>query len=169
MKEKFNAFVEKHKEIWKFLKFIFTGASTSVLQLAVQLLLQYVIFGGERFNTPIEDNAFFDFLGIGYLNIFLAYFISYIVGYAAAFIMNRKLTFKADSNPLVSSILYTIMVICTILVCTWMGSFFGTLLENSQWNSKFAHSVLSLVLMQVPVLWTYPLSRFVIHRKKKED
>lgn len=32
MKEKWVAFTEKHAEIWKFIKFTFTGASTSVLE-----------------------------------------------------------------------------------------------------------------------------------------
>ena len=44
MKEKFKSFITKHSEIWKFIKFTFTGASTSVLELAVFALLQYVVF-----------------------------------------------------------------------------------------------------------------------------
>ena len=37
--ERAKAFVEKHKEIWKFIKFAFTGVSTSVLEMAVYALL----------------------------------------------------------------------------------------------------------------------------------
>ena len=44
MKEKWVAFTKKHAEIWKFIKFTFTGASTSVLELAVFAFLQYVVF-----------------------------------------------------------------------------------------------------------------------------
>ena len=36
--ERAKAFVEKHKEIWKFIKFTFTGVSTSVLEMAALLL-----------------------------------------------------------------------------------------------------------------------------------
>ncbi len=39
MKEKIEAFTLKHKELWKFIKFTFTGASTSVLELAVFMFL----------------------------------------------------------------------------------------------------------------------------------
>ena len=42
--ERAKAFVEKHKEIWKFIKFTFTGVSTSVLEMAVYALLKYILF-----------------------------------------------------------------------------------------------------------------------------
>ena len=41
MKEKFKQFTDKHKEIWKFIKFAFTGASTSVLEMAVYAICLY--------------------------------------------------------------------------------------------------------------------------------
>lgn len=56
MKEKWVAFTEKHAEIWKFIKFTFTGASTSVLELAVFAFLQYVVFKSMN-TTPVTDNA----------------------------------------------------------------------------------------------------------------
>ena len=63
MKEKWVAFTEKHAEIWKFIKFTFTGASTSVLELAVFAFLQYVVFKSMN-TTPVTDNAVLHFLGI---------------------------------------------------------------------------------------------------------
>ena len=87
-----------------------------------------------------------------------SYFISAVIGYAAAYVMNRKLTFKADANPVLSTILYII---------TWFGSFLGTLIKNSGHDSVFIVLLTKLVVMTVPTLWTYPLNRFVIHRKKK--
>ena len=65
MKEKWVAFTEKHAEIWKFIKFTFTGASTSVLELAVFAFLQYVVFKSMN-TTPVTDNAVLHFLGIQY-------------------------------------------------------------------------------------------------------
>ena len=107
-KEKIIKFVNKHAEIWKF-----TGASTSVLELAVFWVLQYVVFKSLN-EVPVTDNAVLSFLGIEYKGYMYSYFISAVIGYAAAYIMNRKLTFKADANPILSTVLYTIMVICTI-------------------------------------------------------
>lgn len=48
MKEKLTAFTQKYKEIWKFVKFAFTGASTSILELAVYALLYYFVFASLR-------------------------------------------------------------------------------------------------------------------------
>lgn len=165
-KEKIIKFVNKHAEIWKFIKFTFTGASTSVLELAVFWVLQYVVFKSLN-EVPVTDNAVLSFLGIEYKGYMYSYFISAVIGYAAAYIMNRKLTFKADANPILSTVLYTIMVICTITFNTWFGSFLGTLIKNSGHDSVFIVLLTKLIVMTVPTLWTYPLNRFVIHRKKK--
>lgn len=165
-KDKIIKFVNKHAEIWKFIKFTFTGASTSVLELAVFWVLQYVVFKSLN-EVPVTDNAVLSFLGIEYKGYMYSYFISAVIGYAAAYIMNRKLTFKADANPILSTVLYAIMVICTITFNTWFGSFLGTLIKNSGHDSVFIVLLTKFIVMTVPTLWTYPLNRFVIHRKKK--
>ena len=166
MAEKFKAFIEKHGEIWKFIKFTFTGASTSVLELAVFAFLQYLVFKSLN-TTPVTDNPILSFLGIKYQGYLYSYAISAIIGYAAAYIMNRKLTFKADANPVLSTVLYAIMVVCTIAFNTWFGAFLGTVIKDNGWDSVFVELLTKLVVMTVPTLWTYPLNRFVIHRKKK--
>ena len=168
MKEKAKAFVEKHSEIWKFIKFTFTGASTSILEMAVYAALQYGVFRSLQ-GVPVENSPVLEFLGIEYKGYLYSYLISAIIGYAAAFLMNRKLTFKADANPLVSSILYAIMVICTITFNTWFGAFLGTIVTNNGWSNFWVDMLLKLVVMTLPPVWTYPLSRFVIHRKKKDS
>lgn len=166
MKKKFLKFVEKHAEIWKFIKFTFTGASTSILEMGVFAFLQYVIFKSLN-QTPVTDNAVLAFLGIEYKGYLYSYAISAIIGYAAAYVMNRKLTFKADANPVLSTIIYAVMVACTIAFNTWFGAFLGTWIKNNGWDSVFIEMVTKLVVMTVPTLWTYPMNRFVIHRKKK--
>lgn len=168
MKERVKAFVEKHKEIWKFIKFAFTGVSTSVLEMAVYALLQYVVFRSLQ-GVPVTDSPLLEFLGIEYKGYMYSYLISATIGYAAAFVMNRKLTFKADANPVLSSILYIIMVVCTILFNTWFGAFLGTWITNHGLNNFWIDMLTKLIVMTIPTLWTYPLSRFVIHRKKKES
>ena len=166
MKEKVTAFTEKHSELWKFVKFTFTGASTSVLELGVFMFLQYVVFKSLNV-TPVTDNAVLNFLGIEYKGYLYSYAISAIIGYAAAYIMNRKLTFKADANPVFSTAVYAIMVACTIAFNTWFGAFLGTLIKNNGLDNALVQALMKLVVMTVPTLWTYPLNRFVIHRKKK--
>lgn len=165
MKEKALLFTEKHREIWKFIKFTFTGASTSILEMAVYALLQYVVFSSLQ-GVPVENSPILTFLGIEYKGYLYSYLISAIIGYAAAYIMNRKLTFKSDANPLVSTVLYAIMVVCTIMFNTWFGAYLGTMITNNGWNNFWVDMLVKLIVMTLPTIWTYPLSRFVIHRRK---
>ena len=137
-----------------------------MLELGVFMFLQYVVFRSMN-ETPVTDNPVLSFLGIEYMGYMYSYFISATIGYAAAYIMNRKLTFKADANPVLSTVLYIIMVVCTIAFNTWFGAFLGTLITNSGHNNAFVEMLTKIVVMTVPTLWTYPLNRFVIHRKKK--
>ena len=167
MKQKIKAFTDKHAEIWKFIKFTFTGASTSVLELAVFMFLQYVVFRSLN-EVPVTDNPVLAFLGIEYQGYLWSYAISATIGYAAAYVMNRKLTFQADANPVLSTVIYAVMVVCTIAFNTWFGAFLGTLVTNSGYNNVFVEMLTKIVVMTVPTLWTYPLNRFVIHRKKKQ-
>ena len=167
MKDKLLKFTQKHSELWKFIKFTFTGASTSVLELAVFAFLQYVVFKSLN-QVPVTDSPILDFLGIEYKGYMYSYFISAVIGYAAAYIMNRKLTFKADANPVLSTVLYAIMVVCTIAFNTWFGAYLGTVIQNKGYDSVFIVLLTKLVVMTVPTLWTYPLNRFVIQRKKKK-
>lgn len=168
MKQKCKRFIENHSEIWKFIKFTFTGVSTSVLELAVFMFLQYMVFRSLN-EVPVTDNPVLAFLGIEYQGYLWSYAVSATIGYAAAYIMNRKITFQADANPVLSTVIYAVMVVCTIAFNTWFGAFLGTLVTNSGHNNVFVEMLTKIVVMTVPTLWTYPLNRFVIHRKKKEN
>lgn len=167
MNEKILKFTKKYKELWKFIKFTFTGASTSVLEMVVFALLQYVVFKSLN-EVPVTDNAILSFLGIEYKGYMWSYFISAIVGYTASYIMNRKLTFKSDANIVLSTILYVIMVVFTVAFNTWFGSYLGTLIKNSGYDNFIMVMLTKLIVMTVPTIWTYPLQRFVIHRRSKK-
>ena len=130
------------------------------------MILKYVDYKSLNV-TPVTDNAVLNFLGIEYKGYLYSYAISAIIGYAAAYIINRKLTFKADANPVFSTAVYAIMVACTIAFNTWFGAFLGTLIKNNGLDNALVQALTKLVVMTVPTLWTYPLNRFVIHRKKK--
>lgn len=160
--KKGGSFFEKHAEIWNFIKFTFAGASSSLIELGVFALLQYVVFKSLN-DVPVTDSPVLAFLGVEYKGDMYSYFISTVVGYAIAFVMNRKITFKADANPLLSTVLYAIMVACTIIFNTWFGAFLGTLIKNSGRSNALIELLTKVVVMTVPTLWTYPLNRFVIH------
>lgn len=163
-----NGFTSKHAELWKFIKFSLAGFSSTIVELGVFYLLQYVVFKA-IIDSPLPKNWVFDLLnlnqGKGYL---YAYLISTTIGYAIAFVLNRKVTFHADSNVARSTILYILMVIFTIFATAWLGT------KLSLWFSardmqSLGDVVAKPIVAALATVWTYPLNRFVIHRHKKTD
>ncbi len=176
MKEKFKQFTEKHEEIWKFIKFSFAGVSSFIVQYIVDVLFHFVVFKGLAGQTV--DNEVFRFLGIdSQMDAAYAYFIAAAVGYTVSFIMNRKVTFDADSGLTSSVVMYIVMVVATVFIAAWMKGFFINFAVNHfAWavNEKgeitgLADAIVFILVTTIPFFWTYPLQWFVIHRKKKED
>ncbi len=176
MKEKWNAFIEKHDELWKFIKFSFAGVASFIVQYIVDVLFHFVVFKGLAGQTV--DNEVFRFLGIdSQMDAAYAYFIAAAVGYTVSFIMNRKVTFDADSGLTSSVVMYIVMVVATVFIAAWMKGFFTYFaLNHFAWaaNDKgeitgFADGIIFILVTTIPFLWTYPLQRFVIHRKKKDN
>ena len=165
---KFKEFTQKHDEIWKFIKFSFAGVSSFVVQYIVDVFFHYVVFKGLAGQTV--DNDIFRFLGIdSQMDAAYAYFIAAAVGYTVSFIMNRKVTFDADSGLTSSVIMYIAMVVATVFIAAWMKAFFTDFaVKHFGEVSKFGDLIIFILVTTIPFLWTYPLQRFVIHRKHNE-
>lgn len=161
---KIKEFTDKHAEIWKFIKFTFAGTSSSIVQYAVDVLFHYVVFAGLKGQTV--DNAVFRFLGIdSQMDAAYAYFVAATVGYAVAFIMNRKVTFQANNGLTAGIIIYIVMVVATIFITAWMKAKFFGLAVASGHDNAFVDFLIDLAVIIIPFVWTYPLQRFVIHKK----
>lgn len=161
----FTRFTEKHAEIWKFIKFSIAGGGSSAIELVVHMLLLNFVFAS--LTTQAITNPTLNMIGVTSKGYLYTYLISTTVGYAIAFILNRKITFKADANPTVSMILYAIMVVFTIFANGWIGSAMTTFAQSHNLVGNFWDLVIKLIGMAIPTLWTYPCNRFIIHRKKK--
>lgn len=163
----FSRFTEKHAEIWKFVKFSIAGGGSSVIELVVHMLLLNFVFAS--LTAQVITNPTLNMIGITSKGYLYTYLISTTVGYAIAFILNRKITFKADANPTVSMILYVIMVVFTIFANGWIGSAMTTFAQSHNLVGNLWDMVIKLIGMAIPTLWTYPCNRFIIHRKKKPE
>lgn len=166
LKAKGKNFVENHGEIWKFIKWVFfTGVGASGIELIVHMLLLNYVFVSLH-DIPVT-NAVLLYIKISDMGYMYAYLISSTIGYSIAFILNRKLTFKADGNPAVSAVYAFILMVFNIFACTWIGSALSGLFIAYQWGS-IGDAVVKVVTMLIPSLWIYPANRFIVHRKKKE-
>lgn len=154
-------FFTKHAELWKFIKFSFAGMSSTIIELIIYYILQNIVF--KNLNSEPFDFLIFHYDGLGYL---LSFLISTTIGYAIAFVMNRKVTFHSDANKTLSIILYIIMVIFTIFMTTWLGML---ILEFciSRGKQALGETIAKPIVAILATAWTYPINRFVIHRNKK--
>ena len=165
-KNAFTRCTEKHAEIWKFVKFSIAGGGSSVIELIVHMVLLNTVF--ESMTREAITNPTLNMIGINSKGYLFTYLISTTVGYAIAFILNRKVTFKADANPALSMVLYFIMVVFTIFANGWIGSAMTTFAESHGLIGNLWDLIFKVIGMAIPTLWTYPCNRFIIHRKKKQ-
>ena len=170
MAEKKASFTEKHAEVWKFIKFMIAGGISSVIELLVNTLCVSVIFASM---TTAPEGGILGYicnlLKLDNMGVFYSYMISTTVGYTIAFIINRKTTFKADSNVALSATLYVLMVIFTIFANAFIGVYLTKLFASFWAKSVIRDMVIKAIGMAIPTLWTYTLNRFVIHRHKKPE
>lgn len=161
----FKKWTEKHAEIWKFIKFCIAGGGSSAIELVVHMVLLNTVFAA----MTVEEisNPTLNMIGINSKGYLYTYLISTTVGYAIAFIINRKVTFKADANPALSMVLYFIMVVFTIFANGWIGSVMTTFAVSRELEGNIWDLIFKVIGMIIPTLWTYPCNRFIIHRKKK--
>lgn len=165
LKEKASGFANKHTEIWKIIKWSITGIGASAVEVACYMLMLNFLFVSTR--EVVIENAALNFIGINYRGYMHSYFFSAVIGYSIAFIINRKVTFKADNNPTVSYIINFAFTVFNIFVITWMGSVLSNFSVEYGWGN-IGDLIIKVVVMTIPSVWTYPMNRFVIHRQKKK-
>lgn len=161
-----NKFSEKHPELWKFIKFNISVLITSALDIVTYLLLLYFVFDSLN-SEPLPNNALLSLLGIKYKGYLFSYLISTSVGYIAAYLINRKITFHSDINPAYSSVLYFILSVSNILISSLIGGAFGSFMTAKNISNPLTEIVSKFIIINIPTVWTYPIERYVIQIRKK--
>lgn len=161
-----KSFTEKHPELWKFIKFNITVIITSALDIISYLILLYFVFAPLN-AEPLPDNAILSLLGIKYKGYLFSYLISTSIGYIAAYLINRKITFHSDINPVYSSVLYFALSVFNILVSSWIGGIFGSVITAKGLENPVIEIISKFIIINIPTIWTYPIERYIIQIKKK--
>lgn len=162
-----NNLSKKHPEIWKFIKFNISVLITSALDIVSYLLLLYFVFDSLN-SEPLPNNALLSLLGIKYKGYLFSYLISTSLGYIAAYLINRKITFHSNINPAYSSVLYFILSVSNILISSWIGGVFGSFMTAKNISNPLTEIVSKFIIINIPTVWTYPIERYVIQIRKKE-
>ena len=155
-------FLQTHPEIDKLVKFSMVGLFCATMDMLLFFFLVFVAFRGMK-AEPYDLFGIFHYDGIGY---FLAFLISTGSNYTLAFILNRKHTFRADSNPALSAVLYFVMIAITVFSGAWIGV---ALMDWFQAKDmvRLGEFIVKPLASLIPSIWVYPMNRFVIHRHKK--
>ena len=155
-----------NEELWKFIKFNISVVITSALDILTYLFLIYRVFDG-IISVPLPDNAVLSLIGIKYRGYLFAYLISTCVGYIAAYLINRKITFHSNVSPIYSSVMYLFLALFNILISSYIGGAFGSFLEINNMSNPITEAVSKFIIINIPTLWTYPLERYVIQINKR--
>ena len=169
------AFAQEHKEFWTFVKFAAVSIFSAGIELGAQLAALAAFKAAGVSELP--DIFFFRFLaehsemreGYTLAMVVYAFMASTAVGYTVGFFLNRKSTFHADSSIALSTFLYVLLVLFTIVANSLVGPAIEGFLPRLGFVPEGLIPILSKLLSMLATgIWIYPANRFVIHRKKKE-
>ncbi|MDE5618684.1 MAG: GtrA family protein [Clostridia bacterium] len=89
----------------------------------------------KNYNQPFDWFLFHYSTSGGGAGSFIAFLVSNILAQAATFVLNRKKTFKATNNVVISGIMFAIVVIAIIVLNTYLGGVIGSAASKSMINS----------------------------------
>lgn len=178
-----HSLARNHPEIWKFIKFVLVSILGAGPQTAAQLGFSYLFkaLGTDTlpnfflFNlmakTTSEDPKFL------IAHVVYASICAVFIGQIISFVLNRTISFNANSNIAVSGFYNILLALLTIILS---GAFvtpfvmsIGSTVNQRYLNGFLSEDLLIIILnqlaMAVPTLWIYPANRFIIHRVKKQE
>ncbi|MBQ3552847.1 MAG: hypothetical protein IJA35_06885 [Clostridia bacterium] len=165
IRSSFVSWKSKHAAFWQFITFALRSCITSVVEIAIFALCNFLIFIPYKY-TPFSWWLIDYSVENGGLCAFWSFLISFGIAQAFNFVLQRKTTFKASNNIVMSGILYTVMVLAlyalqlyipTLIraqVVAWIGETVGDLL-------------LKCLMMFISMLIQFPLNKYVIMRSGK--
>lgn len=157
---------KKKSELFKFFKFNICVIVTSLLDVVSYMIMLYTVFNKLN-QEPLPDSALLSLLGIKYKGYLYAYLISTTIGYVSAYLINRKITFKSNVNPLYSGVLYFILAVINILISSYIGGVFSSFIKAKSIASPIIDIISKFIIINIPTIWTYPLERYVIQIRKE--
>lgn len=160
--------LKDNETIWQLIKFSLMSMISGGIEIVTYILLNSVILislNQEPFSWWI-----FSYEGgsAGGLGTMYAFFISTLLAQIVAFIANRKKTFKSNNNVVYSAIMYAIMVITIVCVQTYFGPILVVKINSIINNPDLSGIIGKLIWMFFTFCTIFPMSKYVIMRKKAE-
>jgi len=165
-----HAFARRHKELWTFLKTFTLGSLVSWPELGLYMLLCHWFANMQVTYLPnfflfdlilrnIDDTAVY-----GPAVLVYAFVLSTFAGQSVAFVLARKVAFRANSNAALSYFLSILLMIFTIVANGFVGPGIVVLLSRTNMGVTGVQMWSKILSMLASTAWRYPTARFVIHR-----
>ena len=163
---------EKIPEVWKFIKWCIVGGFANLVDIGsyfIMIALMSEAFQFAPIGGPSWWQNFLSAIGLDEgLGILIAFLVSITLGYIVAYILNRKVAFKANNGVALSSVIYTINVLVVIIVGGWFGTWFTVFLRNRAVSATLVNLLPKPLQVVIPMTWSYPLNRLIVFTQKKE-
>jgi putative flippase GtrA len=137
---------------------------TTLVDIGTFALLNFWILVPYR-ATPFFWGPFCYGVESGGLTAFGAFAVSFAVSQTFNFFLQRKTTFKANNNAVISAILYAVMVIGVYFVQLFLPTLLRAPLA-AVIGVTFGDLAMKLINMTVSMLIQFPLNKYVIMRKR---
>ncbi len=155
---------KKSDSLRQIIMYALLGCVASVVELAVFALCNYLLFSDLK-SVDFSWGMFAYTADNGGLCYFLALAVSFIAAQTVNFILQRKKTFAADNNPVVSAVLFAVMMLGIFLLQLWLPCVLRASLSAFV-GADTAELLLKILCMFLGFVITYPLNKYVIMRKK---
>lgn len=167
MIEKIKEFRDTHADMYEFIMFnILSNVATLVSFVVINL-------GNKVLFTNYADVDFefwvFDYsVANGGLCMFLSFLLSYVLAQSVNFVVQRKVVFKSNSDFEKAVPIYIIMVVSMYFLCMYVQTIVvGPLMMIM--DKTLAVNVSNIIVIIVQVVISYPMMKFVIMPKNKEN
>ena len=159
-----NEKIEKARGKTWFQLVLFTLLSmvTTVVDLGTFALFNYLVFTAYR-NIPFQWWLLDYSVPNGGFTAFLSFALSFAISQTFNFFIQRKVTFRAKNNLLLSGTLYAIMVLIVFSLQLWMPTVLRAPLSGLV-GVGWADFIVKNVNMTISFLIQFPVSKYIIMR-----
>lgn len=160
---RFYKWKQEHETLWQFIMFAMMGCFTTIVELgsfAVFNFWIFIPFRNREFSWWLIDYS----VENGGMTAFLAIAISFAISQIFNFYMQRKTTFKANNNAVLSAIMYAIMIILVYFLQLYIPTLIRVPIVKV-FGATFGDLLVKMISMTSSMLIQFPISKWVIMRR----
>ncbi len=167
IRARLSAFRQRHRAVFEFVSYALLGLLASAAELAVFALCNYWLF-----NAWKETDFHWWILNYeagtgGGLGGFLATAVSYLVGQAVNFVIQRRTTFRANNDPVKSGVLFAVFITLLWFFQVYMNGVLMRAFEPPL-GENLGDFLAKLLTMFLCFLVSFPVNKFVIMRRTEK-